>query len=174
MGDVRLHPLLQTIRGMCTDGEPHEAIDRRLAEAVDRAYEFEADVQRMAIARGRAEGALEASEWPGVLAGWRERAEKAEARVAELEADVQRLRVPFVDDHSDHGPFDADELVRWAETYGHPEGWAKRAQAAHNRAENAEAEVRRAVEGRDAIHREIRTGARGPCSCSRPLQRVIE
>lgn len=31
----------------------------------------------------------------------------------------------------DHGPFDPDELVRWAEMYGHPEEWAKRAQAAH-------------------------------------------
>lgn len=31
--------------------------------------------------------------------------------------------------------FDADELLRWAETYGHPEDWAKRAQAAHARAE---------------------------------------
>jgi hypothetical protein len=27
-----------------------------------------------------------------------------------------------------HGPFDPDELVRWAEMYGHPEGWAKKAQ----------------------------------------------
>lgn len=36
------------------------------------------------------------------------------------------------------GPFDADELVRYAEMYGHPEGWIKRAQGAHQRAENAE------------------------------------
>ena len=32
--------------------------------------------------------------------------------------------------------WDGEELVRWAERYGHPEGWVKRAQAAHNRAEN--------------------------------------
>lgn len=34
------------------------------------------------------------------------------------------------------GPFDGIELMRWAETYGHPEEWAKRAQAAHSRAED--------------------------------------
>lgn len=44
------------------------------------------------------------------------------------------------------GPFDPDELVRWAEHYGHPEEWAKRAQAAHNRAENLEESGRRKVE----------------------------
>jgi hypothetical protein len=27
--------------------------------------------------------------------------------------------------------FDPDELVRWAETYGHPEEWAKKAQHLH-------------------------------------------
>ncbi len=37
-------------------------------------------------------------------------------------------------------PFDGDELVRWAELYGHPEEWAKKAQAAHMRAERAEIE----------------------------------
>jgi hypothetical protein len=31
---------------------------------------------------------------------------------------------------------DVAELVAWAENYGHPEQWAKRAMAAHNRAEN--------------------------------------
>ena len=31
--------------------------------------------------------------------------------------------------------WDGDELVRWAERYGHPEGWVKRAQAAHMRSE---------------------------------------
>lgn len=34
------------------------------------------------------------------------------------------------------GPFNGDELVRWAETYGDPEDWAKRAQAAHTKAEH--------------------------------------
>lgn len=31
-----------------------------------------------------------------------------------------------------------DELARWAETYGHPEEWAKKAQQTHARAERAE------------------------------------
>lgn len=36
----------------------------------------------------------------------------------------------------DHGDdLDRDDLLRWAEMYGHPEEWAKRAQAAHGRAE---------------------------------------
>lgn len=43
----------------------------------------------------------------------------------------------------DTGPFDADELIRWAEHYGHPEGWAKKAQALHGKVENLEAEVSR-------------------------------
>jgi hypothetical protein len=29
------------------------------------------------------------------------------------------------------GPFDPQELARWAEHYGHPEGWAKKAQQLH-------------------------------------------
>lgn len=29
---------------------------------------------------------------------------------------------------TDNGPFDPEELVRWAELYGNPEGWAKKAQ----------------------------------------------
>jgi len=37
----------------------------------------------------------------------------------------------------DHGPFDPDEIVAWAEAYGHPEDWAHRAQAANERAERA-------------------------------------
>lgn len=39
-------------------------------------------------------------------------------------------------DYIDAGPFDADELVRWAEMYGHPEGWAKKAQSLHAKNEN--------------------------------------
>jgi hypothetical protein len=34
-------------------------------------------------------------------------------------------------DYDDHGPFDPDELVQWATSYGHPEGWAKKAQQLH-------------------------------------------
>jgi hypothetical protein len=47
------------------------------------------------------------------------------------------------------GPFDAVELVRWAELYGHPEGWVKRAQASHMRAERAEALLARLVAASD-------------------------
>lgn len=36
------------------------------------------------------------------------------------------------------GPFDPDEILRWADTYGHPEEWAKRAQAADAEAEKWE------------------------------------
>lgn len=50
----------------------------------------------------------------------------------------------------DTGPFDPDELVQWAEMYGHPEGWAKRAQSAHMRAERAEAKLRELQERADA------------------------
>lgn len=37
--------------------------------------------------------------------------------------------------------FDPDDLVRWADMYGHPEEWAKRAQAASGRAEKHAARV---------------------------------
>lgn len=36
---------------------------------------------------------------------------------------------------SEYGPFDADDLVRWAENYGHPETWAKKAQQLHGQNE---------------------------------------
>lgn len=49
------------------------------------------------------------------------------------------------------GPFDPAELVQWADTYGHPEEWAKRAQAAHMRAEQLEEKL--AATQQDA-HRE--------------------
>jgi hypothetical protein len=58
---------------------------------------------------------------------------------ADEERDVARH---VADD--DHGPFDPEDLVSWAETYGHPEGWAKRAQAAHARAERLQEELRAA------------------------------
>jgi len=45
--------------------------------------------------------------------------------------------------------FDAEELLRWAETYGHPEEWAKRGMAAHTRAEEAEERAERAETERD-------------------------
>lgn len=34
-----VHGTLQTIRGMCTDGELHEAIDRKIAEVDGLVYE---------------------------------------------------------------------------------------------------------------------------------------
>ncbi|HUR86940.1 MAG TPA: hypothetical protein VMY78_16525 [Solirubrobacteraceae bacterium] len=46
-------------------------------------------------------------------------------------------------DALDVGPFDPDELVQWAESYGHPESWAKRAQAAHARAEDLAEQLHR-------------------------------
>lgn len=51
----------------------------------------------------------------------------------------------------DLGPFDPADLVRWAETYGHPEVWAKKAQQAHNRAENLSAERDRYREALEKI-----------------------
>lgn len=50
--------------------------------------------------------------------------------------------------------FDGVELVRWAETYGHPEEWAKKAQQAHNRAEAAE---ERLALNRERLQQAIRT-----------------
>lgn len=41
-------------------------------------------------------------------------------------------------DQASHGPFDPDDLVRWAETYGDPEWWANRAQQLHRRLEDAD------------------------------------
>ncbi len=49
------------------------------------------EVSRQAAARGRAEGALEASETAGVVEGWRARAESAEARVAVLEKAISAV-----------------------------------------------------------------------------------
>lgn len=38
-------------------------------------------------------------------------------------------------------PFDADELVQWAESYGHPETWAKKAQDLHGKVDAAQAKA---------------------------------
>lgn len=38
-------------------------------------------------------------------------------------------------------PFNGDELVRWAGSYGHPEEWVQRAQAAHYRADLLQSEL---------------------------------
>lgn len=39
-----------------------------------------------------------------------------------------------------HMSYDPDELVRWAESYGHPEEWAKKAQSLHTMNETLKAE----------------------------------
>lgn len=55
-------------------------------------------------------------------------------RDVETDDDLQRQRDAIHPDDSDYvgrGPFDGDELVTWAENYGHPEGWAKKAQDLH-------------------------------------------
>jgi hypothetical protein len=50
-------------------------------------------------------------------------------------------RWPYDDEEAlEFGPFDPDELVQWAEMYGHPETWAIRAKDAHARAERLAAE----------------------------------
>lgn len=56
----------------------------------------------------------------------------------------------------DMGPFDPDELVRWAVLYGHPEGWCKRAQAAHARAEKAQARLVEVERERDELVKLVR------------------
>lgn len=51
-------------------------------------------------------------------------------------------REEFIGDHGeDHGPFDPDELVQWADLYGHPERWAKKAQALHAENERLKAKA---------------------------------
>ena len=64
------------------------------------------------------------------------------------------------------GPFDPGELVRWAETYGHPETWAKKAQQLHARVEAKERVIVVASEengrlraARDELLRELRRHA---------------
>lgn len=42
---------------------------------------------------------------------------------------------------SERVAFDPDELVRYAESYGHPEEWIKKAQGLHAKVEKLEAEV---------------------------------
>jgi hypothetical protein len=48
---------------------------------------------------------------------------------------------PFI---SDLYPLDPDELVRYAERYGHPEEWIKKAQELHAKVERLEAELAQA------------------------------
>jgi hypothetical protein len=45
-----------------------------------------------------------------------------------------------------HGPFDSDDLMRWAETFGDPEWWAKRAQQLHGENERLRASLLTVVE----------------------------
>jgi len=49
----------------------------------------------------------------------------------------------YAPDAPECGPFDPDELVGYAERYGHPEEWIKKAQELHGKVERLEAEVAR-------------------------------
>jgi hypothetical protein len=49
---------------------------------------------------------------------------------------------------------DPDELVRWAERYGHPEGWVQKAQQLHGENERLRAEVRKRRIDPDALLRD--------------------
>lgn len=53
-----------------------------------------------------------------------------------------------------YGPFDPDELVRWAEHYGEPEQWAKKAQQLHAKLDSLETEHARIVEELGTAYRE--------------------
>ncbi len=50
-----------------------------------------------------------------------------------LAAEYDRLAATMLQppEDADHGPFDPEELVRWAEAFGHPEWWAQKAKAFH-------------------------------------------
>lgn len=48
---------------------------------------------------------------------------------------------PNVVTRNGFGPFDPDELVRWADLYGHPEEWAQTAQRLHRKVESLEAKL---------------------------------
>lgn len=57
-----------------------------------------------------------------------------------------------------HGPFDPDALVRWAETYGDPEGWAKKAQQLHGENERLKATIRRRDKTIERLRAEVAHG----------------
>lgn len=75
--------------------ELHREIDRLRAALADATREIAAYARRA----GEAEGRLRASEWPGVVDGWRERAEKAERERDEARADHVLV---LVDAHEMH------------------------------------------------------------------------
>lgn len=66
-----------------------EVIELRARIAELEAFQQQAIKQVCELAReaGEAKGKLEASEMPGIVDGWREKCERLERRVAELEAD---------------------------------------------------------------------------------------
>lgn len=77
------------------------------------------------------------------------------------------------------GPFDPDELVRWAENYGHPEEWAKKAQALHGQNEALRVALQRIY---DALSEspsagfaicDTVDGIHNPCWC-RQARRALE
>ena len=78
-----------------------EVIELRARIAELEAFQQQAIKQVCELAReaGEAKGKLEASELPGIVDGWREKCERLERRIAELEAaraewvEVERLRM---------------------------------------------------------------------------------
>lgn len=69
--------------------------------------------------------------------------EQAKTCFADCGCEPQVYVIDMGREHTTTEPFDPADLVRWAEDYGHPEEWAKRAQAAHNRAEGLAEEIDR-------------------------------
>lgn len=54
--------------------------------------DFAQTISEWATKAGEAEGRLKASEWPGVVEGWKARATTAERDLAEVRAEVERLK----------------------------------------------------------------------------------
>lgn len=75
-----------------------------------------------AQARGEAEGRLRASEMAGVVEGWRERAEAAEAALREKDREIERLLhfVDYVRMWRDRGPPHGDPVTAWGAVAHHP------------------------------------------------------
>lgn len=75
-----------------------------------------------------------------------------------------------VEPMDDVGPYDPEELVRWADSYGHPEQWAKRAQQAHGKADRRLEALHRAVVLFDALGHDGTHGRCDPCEFVRQWQ----
>lgn len=82
-------------------------------------------------------------EWAATLAAVRAVADQAPDGVPQPLLDAIEKLGHAKAIQPDEGPFDGEDLVRWATMYGHPEQWAKLAQASHIRAERTGAELAR-------------------------------